>query len=277
MSLLENYISTADETIGTAVVPSGSWNCVIRVDNPEIQESLLTGEFGGLSLSNRIKPKCSAGLSGQVRYQDISDAECVIPRLISFVKRGANGYGLHVMDYPAYIQKSADSGIKNGAKRMAFNLLDSLKSLVHEAEASENEEAVILKEDNETTKEATVEQTVDTSHEQAEIKKEDSSAEEKEDEKEKEDDATMEKEDEIAALEERILSLENRLGELESKLDITEKTEEKEKEDETDEDTPKITKSASKVIDTSNDEKQIQNNNYFELTGRDPLTGLPKQ
>lgn len=276
VSLLENYISTADETIGTQIVPSGSWNAVIRVDNPDIQEGLLTGEFGGVSLNNRIAPKCSAGLSGQVRYQDIADAECVIPLLISFVKRGANGYGLHVMDYPVYIQKSDDSGIKNGAKKMAFNLLDSLKSLVKEAEASENEEPVILKEDDEATNEATAEQTVDEPQEQAEIKKEDASAEEKEDEKE-EDDATIEKEDDaIASLEERILSLETRISELESKLDSTEETEEEEK-DETDEDTPKITKSASKVINTSNDETQIQNTNYFELTGRDPLTGLPKQ
>ena len=120
VSLLENYISTADETIGTSIVPSGSWNVVIRVDNPTIQEGLLTGEFGGISLNNRIAPKCSAGLSGQVRYQDIPDAECVIPLLISFVERGANGYGLHVMDYDAYIKKS--SSFSKGAKRMAFNL-----------------------------------------------------------------------------------------------------------------------------------------------------------
>lgn len=274
VSLLENYISTADETIGTQVVPGGSWNAVIRVDNPEIQDGLLTSEFGGVSLNNRIKAKCAANLHGKVRYQDIADAECIIPLLISFVKHGANGYGLHVMDYSAYIQKSDDSK-KNGAKRMAFNLLDGLKSLIREAEASENEEPVILKEDNETTEETTAEQAVEETTEQAEIKKEDTTAEE---EKEKgEDDATIEKEDAIASLEERIVSLEDRISELESKLDKTEETKEEES-DETDEDTPKITKSASsKVIDKSTDETHIQNNNYFEMTGRDPLTGLPKK
>ena len=54
VSLLENYISTADERIGNLIIPPGSWNCVIRVDNPEIKDKLLTGELRGLSLSNRI-------------------------------------------------------------------------------------------------------------------------------------------------------------------------------------------------------------------------------
>lgn len=262
VSLLENYISTADETIGTSIVPSGSWSAVIRVDNPDIQESLLTGEVGGISLNNRIKPKCSKGLSGQVRYKDIPDAECVIPLLISFVEKGANGYGLHVMDYDAYIQKSDDSK-KKGAKNMAFNLLDGLKSLIKEAEASEKkDEPVILKEDDKTINE-------EETTEQIEIKKEDNTTEEtKEDE-------TVEKEDPTAALEERITALENRISELESKIEQTDE----EGTDETD-DAPKITKSAasSKVIDTFNDESTTtNNNNYFEITGRDPLTGLPKK
>ena len=84
VSLLENYISTTDESIGTAVVPSGSWNAVIRVDNPEIKDALLAGEFKGVSLNNRIAEPCKANLTGQVRYQDIADAECIIPLLISF-------------------------------------------------------------------------------------------------------------------------------------------------------------------------------------------------
>ena len=71
---MENYISTTNETIGTAVVPSGSWNAVIRVDNPRIKEGLLTGEFGGVSLNNRIAPRCQGDLTGIVRYQDVADA-----------------------------------------------------------------------------------------------------------------------------------------------------------------------------------------------------------
>lgn len=276
VSLLENYISTTDETIGTAVVPSGSWNCVIRVDNPDIQEGLLTGEFGGLSLNNRIAPKCSAGLSGQVRYQDIADAECIIPLLISFVQRGANGYGLQVMDYTAYIKKG--DSFSKGAKRMAFNLLDGLKSLIREAEASENEEAVILKEDNETEEE------VEQVEEEATIQKADDSETEEEttpaeeaveEELEKEEEAEIEKADEptIADLESRIAKLEETIAELTAKEEAADdgETEPVDEVTEEDEDTPKITKSEKVIVEETS---TMNNTNYYEMTGRDPLTGV---
>ena len=286
VSLLENYISTADETIGTSIVPSGSWNVVIRVDNPTIQEGLLTGEFGGISLNNRIAPKCSAGLSGQVRYQDISDAECVIPLLISFVERGANGYGLHVMDYDAYIKKS--SSFSKGAKRMAFNLLDGLKSLIKEAEASEKEDAVILKEDNMDQKEEVVEE--------ASIKKEaEPTTEEevnepvvqKEDTTEKEEDTTpaeeevkepVEEEAEIEKADEpSIADLESRITKLEELIQqLLPKEEENDEVDDgaeptVDEDTPKITKSEKVIVENT---KTQENTNFYDMTGRDPITGV---
>ena len=271
VSLLENYISTADETIGTSIVPSGSWNVVIRVDNPTIQEGLLTGEFGGISLNNRIAPKCSEGLSGQVRYQDIPDAECVIPLLISFVEKGANGYGLHVMDYDAYIKKS--DSYKEGAKTMAFNLLDGLKSLIKEAEASDKEDAVILKEDNMDKKEKEI--VVD----EASIKKEAEPTTEKEEEQSKEEntpaeeevkepveeEAEIEKADEpsISDLESRIVKLEELITQL-----LPEETEEEEV---VEEDTPKITKSEKVIVENT---KTQENTNFYEMTGRDPLTGV---
>lgn len=284
VSLLENYISTADETIGTSIVPSGSWNVVIRVDNPTIQEGLLTGEFGGISLNNRIAPKCQGNLHGQIRYQDIPDAECIIPLLISFVKKGANGYGLHVMDYDAYIKKS--NSYKEGAKTMAFNLLDGLKSLIREAEASEKEDAVILKEDNTDQKEEVVEE--------ASIKKEaEPTTEEevnepvvqKEDTTEKEEDTTpaeeevkepveeeaeIEKADEpsIADLESRITKLEELIQQL---LPKEEGEEDTGAEPTVDEDTPKITKSEKVIVENT---KTQENTNFYEMTGRDPLTGV---
>lgn len=270
VSLLENYISTADETIGTSIVPSGSWNVVIRVDNPTIQEGLLTGEFGGISLNNRIAPKCSEGLSGQVRYRDIPDAECVIPLLISFVEKGANGYGLHVMDYDAYIKKS--DSYKEGVKTMAFNLLDGLKSLIKEAEASDKEDAVILKEDNMDQKEKEV--VVD----EASIKKEAEPTTEKEEEQSKEENTPAEEEvkepveeevevdkaDEpsIPDLESRIVKLEELITQL-----LPEETEEEEV---VEEDTPKITKSEKVIVENNTQE----NTNFYEMTGRDPLTGV---
>lgn len=288
VSLLENYISTADETIGTSIVPSGSWNVIIRVDNPTIQEGLLTGEFGGISLSNRIAPKCSAGLSGQVRYQDIPDAECVIPLLISFVERGANGYGLHVMDYDAYIKKS--NSYKEGAKNMAFNLLDGLKSLIREAEASEKEDAVILKEDNmdqeevdvveeeaSIKKEATSTEETNESTEEAPVvqkadatEEEESTPAEEEVEEEVKEEAEIEKADEpsIADLEARIAKIEETLAQL---LPKEEEETDKGAEPTVEEDTPKITKSEKVIVENT---KTQENTNFYEMTGRDPLTGV---
>ena len=287
VSLLENYISKTDETIGTAVVPSGSWNAVIRVDNPEIKTALLTGEFQGVSLSNRIAEACKANLTGQVRYKDIADAECVIPIFISFVKAGANGYGLHVMDYEAYIQKSKtiENETKRSKNKMAFDLLGGLKKLVQQAEA--DSEPVIVKEDPQKEEEATEEPAVEneeptteeeTSNEEEEeavIKKEDTTSETEEIKKDDEE-ANIEKEDteEEAVPEEdddfeaRVTAIVKKvLAELEAENKEEEETSEEETEDE---DTPKITKSAEKVIIENNPAPQ---KNYFEMTGRDPLTG----
>ena len=275
VSLLENYISTADETIGTAVVPSGSWNAVIRVDNPEIQEALLTGEFKGVSLNNRIAEPCKANLTGQVRYQDIADAECIIPLLISFVEAGANGYGLHVMDYDAYIKKSKDIVIKkNGAKIMDFKeFIDGLKSLIKQAEDTPEEEPAVEKEDDETKKEdeepvvekaeeeTTEEEATD---EEAEIKKEDKAEEEVADE---EEEAEIEKED--SDLEARVAKLEEQIAEL-LKEDADAENPDSTVEPE-DEDTPKITKSEKVVI--TNESEHVTQTNYYEMTGRDPVTG----
>lgn len=273
VTLLENYISTANETIGTAVVPSGSWNAVIRVDNPDIQNGLLTGEFGGVSLNNRIADKCRANLTGQVRYKDIPDAECVIPLLISFVESGANGYGLHVMDYDAYIQKSNTR--KNGANKMAFDLLGGLKSLVKQAE-EESSEPVILKEDKtpEEEEEPVTQKEDDVTEEEVEeeptVEKAD---EETETEEEEEDEAEITKEDD-SDLEARVAALEEQVAELLKEKETTEEVTEENPdptEEPVDEDTPKITKSEKVVITTQN---EATNKNYYEITGRDPVTGL---
>lgn len=269
VSLLENYISTADETIGTAVVPSGSWNAVVRVDNPEIKQGLLTGEFKGVSLNNRIADRCKGNLSGTVRYKDIADAECIIPLLISFVKSGANGYGLHVMDYDAYILKSKDVVIKEGAKNMAFDLLGGLKKLVQQAEA--DNEPVIVKEDSKTEEEEEIKKEDETSKEDKEpvVEKEDTKTTEEEEE---EAEITKEDEEVIDDFEAKVTAIvEKILAEKLNAEEAEEVTEEAEEETDVDEDTPKITKSR-KVMDTANN-TTIQNNNYFSISGRDPITG----
>ena len=302
VSLLENYISTANERIGTTIVPPGSWNAVVRVDNPEIQEGLLTGEFGGVSLNNRIAPRCKGNLTGIVRYKDVADAECIIPLLISFVKRGANGYPLHVMDYDAYIKKSKDVEIKkaNGGNNMAFDLLKGLKSLVQEAEASEEEEAVILKEDAETDDPVDEPVAEETSEEEAEVesddegetaeeeptvKKEDTTVEDDEADSEAEEESEAEPEIEKAedpeaeaeaaaeeeiSLEERVAKLEEIVAQLTAEEEVDEEETAAEEEEVVDEDTPKITKSEKVIVEDTHVPEQA---NYFEMSGRDPLTG----
>lgn len=284
VSLLENYISTADESIGNIIIPAGSWNATVRVDNPEIQNGLLTGEFGGVSLNNRIAPRCKGNLKGTIRYKDVADAECVIPLLISFVKGGANGYPLHVMDYDAYIKKSKD---ENGGRIMDFKeFLNGLKSLIKEAELPTEEDATIEKEDKTTNEEEAevVEET--TTEEEPVVEKEDETTEEDESveeetepEIEKAEETTPETEEtesnDNTSLEERVANLETKLDEILAKLNGDENDVEEEEtplgeEEVTDEDTPKITKSEKVMVTEQN---TMKTTNYFEMTGRDPRTG----
>lgn len=284
VSLLENYISTADERIGNLIIPPGSWNCVIRVDNPEIKDKLLTGELRGLSLSNRIAERCQANLHGTIRYKDVADAECVIPKWISFVEGGANGYPLHVMDYDAYILKSKDVEFEeeNGGKIMDFKeFLNGLKSLIKEAEAPVEEEPAIEKEDEKTEEEPvetpTEEPVEEETEEEPTVKKEDTVEEEAKSEEEKP--AEIEKAEEPAEeeaekteevnLEERVAKLEEAIAKLTAKEEEVIEEEEIEPEPE-DEDTPKITKSEKVVIEDNN---APQTTNYYEMSGRDPRTG----
>ena len=271
VSLLENYISSTDETLGTSIIPRGSWNAVIRVDNPEIKSGLLTGEFGGVSLNNRIAEKCRNNLTGQVRYQDIADAECVIPLLISFVERGANGYGLHVMDYDAYIKKSKTVK-NNGAKKMEFKeFLDGVKALIKKAEDTSEEEP---KKEEETPEEEEKEEPVVEKEDEKETTEEEPTVEKEEavEEEEEKEETEITKEDEEAVESEEV-SLEERVAKLEeaiAKLLGEEETELEPAEEPVDEDTPKITKSEKVIVET----KTVENTNYYEMTNRDPLTGM---
>lgn len=273
VSLLENYITTADETIGTAIVPTGSWMAVIRVDNPEIKNKLLTNELQGVSLNNRIAEKCRGNLTGTVRYQDITDTECVIPLYISFVEHGANGYGLHVMDYDVYIRKSKSVKINDRSKNnMAFDLLGGLKKLVQQAEAED--EPVILKEDPQEEDEEEEVVDVDGSEEETTTTEEEDAAEiQKDDEAEtdndtdeveikKDDDTDEEFEAKVTAIVKKVIA------DLQAETS-TEEVEEEEEEP-VDKDTPKITKSSKVVI--TNEGQPVQTN-YYDMTGRDPITG----
>ena len=302
VSLLENYISQTDEIIGTTTVPKGSWNAVIRVDNPSIKQKLLDGDFGGVSLNNRVQTACATGLTGQITYSDLKDAECVIPVYISFVEEPANLVGLHIMDYDVYIHKSKN----DGGKRMS--LIEDLKALIKKAEeevedaetqvdetaeeeveeiekeATEEEEVVeeevaTEEEDDEIQKDATegekaeateeepvIEKSEDTedSEEVTEIVKE---AEENLEEEIVEDDATVfDAEAEINMLKEELAQLKALIEELMPKNPIDETAEVDDNANE-----PIITKSAKievveDVVDPVCD--------FYERTGRDRITGM---
>lgn len=278
VSLLENYISTSDEVIAETTVPAGSWNAVIRVDNPTIKEHLLNNDFGGVSLNNRVQTSCSTGLAGDITYADLRDAECVIPVYISFVEAPANNVGLHIMDYNVYIRKSKQIGGKEN-----MSLLEDLKALVSKAEAQvETTEAEPVEvEKSETVEDAEVVEIEKEAPAEEEEEKEETETEEVEEEKEEikkaeenEEEITAEEEtvvelsveDEIALLKEEIANIK---AQLEALVEVNPIDEEVTSADVTS-DEPIITKSA-KIEVTEKQTATVKN--FYEMTNRDPITG----
>ena len=272
VSLLENYISKTDEQLGLMTIPAGSWMIVIRVDNPNIQERILQGEFGGVSLSNRVKSECSINLTGEVRYKDLPKMDCVIPRFISFVDNPANRIGLHIYDYDTYIRKSKEKPVMDMKE-----FIDGLKALISKVEDEEPTEAEVEKSDEEPKEEEeddaveTVEDETETSEEETPKIKKEESEEEVAEESSEDEETTVEKEEET--LEERVAKLEEQIAKLleteeESADEETSETTVEEVEAEAEE-SPKITKSR-KVIKT---DAKIRTKNFYEIRGRDPVTG----
>lgn len=278
VSLLENYISTNDEVIAETTVPAGSWNAVIRVDNPTIKEHLLNNDFGGVSLNNRVQTSCSTGLAGDITYADLRDAECVIPVYISFVEAPANNVGLHIMDYNVYIRKSKQIGGKEN-----MSLLEDLKALVSKAEAQvETTEAEPVEvEKSETVEDAEVVEIEKEAPAEEEEEKEETETEEVEEEKEEiekaeetEEEITAEEEtvvelgveDEIALIKEEIANIK---AQLEALVEVNPIDEEVTSADVTS-DEPIITKSA-KIEVTEKQTSTVKN--FYEMTNRDPITG----
>lgn len=294
VSLMENYISTNDEVIAGTVVPKGSWNAVIRVDNPQIKEMLLNNDFGGVSLNNRVQTACSTGLEGAITYSQLRDAECVIPVYISFVESPANMVGLHIMDYNVYIQKS-----KENEKDMS--LLEDLKALIKRAEEDESSaDETIEKEATDDSEEEPVEEEteeevaiVESAEEETEEKEEPviekEAKEESEEDEESEDsetddaDVSIEKaeedetelveeaeefdaEAEIKNINEQIQAIWEIIKPLEAEADENPIDQDVTVEDTTDE--PIITKSAK--IEMTESTSSID---FYERTGRDRITG----
>ena len=306
VTLLENYISQTDELIAGTLVPKGSWNAVIRVDNPSIKEQLVNGDFGGVSLNNRVQTACSTGLTGQIRYSDLRDAECVIPVYISFVEEGANGVGLHIMDYDVYTHKS-----KNDEGDKKLSLLEDLKALISKAEEEEKEaEADVVADEpveeevvaEEVKKEATEEAEAEDSEEvvaeeleeeatDEEAATEDETAEEDEEPtiekseatesetEEAEEEVEIQKEAEDVIAEETIIEDEfDAKAEIEALKAEIEAIKEMLPQNPIDEeiaplddgaDEPIITKSAK--IEVTDEPADVKD--FYERSGRDPITG----
>lgn len=308
VSLLENYISTTDEIIAGTTVPSGSWNVVIRVDNPSIKSQLLNNDFRGISLNNRVQTKCSTGLEGRITYAQLRDAECVIPIYISFVDEPANKVGLHIMSYDVYIQKSKSS------KRGNMSLIEDLKALIQRAEEDESSADATIekdaptdseekKEDEEPVEETTEteekeeeadvveEETVEAEEEEEDdeeepvIKKEEESSEETSEEVTIEKDATEEEtveeevvENEEVDPEEEEIDVVEEIKKLRAEVDELKAIINKEDENPVDEevnpadvsDEPIITKSAKIEVTT---EETDAIDDFYARTGRDRITG----
>ncbi|MBP5423347.1 MAG: hypothetical protein J6Y78_12995 [Paludibacteraceae bacterium] len=300
VSLLENYISSNDEVIADTTVPAGSWNAVIRVDNPTIQKQLLNGDFGGVSLNNRVETRCSTGLEGAITYSQLSDAECVIPIYISFVDDPANLVGLHIMSYDVYIQKSKMENKKD------MSLLEDLKALINKAEEEDESSAEIEKDaeptvadsdepveeevtqdDDETTEEETTEEEDDeevvvVAEDEKKLEEEEivEDSEDSEEAPKVEKDATEEEpveetaeevveefdvEAEILALKEQIETLKAEIEELKTEESVDETAIAEDPIDE-----PVITKSAK--INMVETEPTVAD--FYKRTGRDPVTGM---
>ena len=274
VSLLENYISKTDEVIANTTVPKGSWNAVIRVDNPTIKEHLLNNDFGGVSLNNRVRTSCSTGLEGAISYSDLKDAECVIPIYISFVEEPANDVGLHIMDYDVYIQKSKN----NGGKEMS--LLEELKALINKAE----EEAEAETPTDETTETEPVEEIQKEEEEEVVEEEEEIEKDASEDEPKEEIEEIQKAEEpieepigeevvdeldvanEIIAIKEEIANIKAQLEALAPANPIDEQV----TSDDVNPNEPIITKSA-KIEVTGVNTADVKN--FYEMTNRDPLTG----
>lgn len=243
--LFENYLTKAPEKIGLQDVPIGSWVATVKSDNETLNNLILNNEVTGVSLTNIIKDTCPLKPntkyleSNYYDYKDLKDISCVQPLSISFVEEPANMFGLHVYDEMNYIIK------EKKVKKMS--LLEDLKKLLSSYEKEEDETTT---EEVEVVEEAV--QEVEKIEEEATEEPEAEATEEPE---------SIEKEEEEEIVEES--DIEAQIQDIYKRLEALEKPSEEE---------PKIIKKEKKVI--VEEEKPQQTKNYYELSGRDPATGL---
>ncbi len=267
INIQESYISKFDEIISGTLIPAGSWIVILRVDNPEVQNKILppslggTGEYQGLSLWNDVKESCKAGLIGQIRYNDLPDADCALPKFISFVLKPANGVGLHVMDYEVYISKSDYMTKEMDANNKLAKIAELLGFKKQEIFVAKSEIPEEVKEEEPKEESKPCEAHVS----KAEAVKQDPPAEEPPKEPSMDDLIAR-----IDAQDERISKIEEAIKQAtQEKPPAPEVSKSEEKQEEAEEE-PKIVKS-SKIVGSVDETPASPN--YFEMTGRDPVTG----
>ena len=115
VEVLANWITESDTELNGKIVPAGSWMATFAITNEELLSSINDGSISGLSLgsvSEDAMTKKYWFINKSIHYQDLDDMEEVIPLFISFVDKGANQYGLEIMDYNVYINKNDKTGEK---------------------------------------------------------------------------------------------------------------------------------------------------------------------
>lgn len=256
VELLESYLTDEEEKVALEVVPKGSWVVLVKTDNQELNEAILNGDVNGVSLTNVIKDTCPLRPNTKYEnpndydYSDVDVKKCVYPQDLSFVKSPANAYGIHIADDLNKITKEV--------KKMS--LLEDLKKLLSnydepKTEAEEAEVEVV----EETIEEVEAIEAEEVSEEEAEpdtIEKEEKVEGSEETEETEPAEEPAKTDSDIQA---QLDDIYRRLEELESQNNV---------------EAPKIVKETKKIVEPET--KPVIVKNYYDLSGRDPVTGMRK-
>ena len=159
VEVLANWITESDTELNGKIVPSGSWMATFAVTNEELLSSIKDGSISGLSLgsvSEDAMTKKYWFINKSIHYQDLDNLEEVIPLFISFVDKGANQYGLEVMDYNFYINKNDKTGEnmtnedKNEEPMIPLSAIDKLRDIfsINKRDTEEDDETKIDKKES---------------------------------------------------------------------------------------------------------------------------------
>ena len=146
VEVLANWITETDTKLNGKIVPAGSWMVTFAITNEELLSSISDGSIGGISLgsvSEDAMTKKYWFINKSIHYEDLNDMEEVIPLFISFVDKGANQYGLEIMDYNVYINKNqkGEKMTNNEEPMIPISAIGKLKDVfsINKRETEKNE------------------------------------------------------------------------------------------------------------------------------------------